>query len=324
MTTTTPVGGWTPLNAFEGAPKGRVGWTAEWSNRNAGLVLFGGLASPDGVMDGTWLWDGSSWAQAEPAQSPPARERCSLSRCDDLGNLLLFAGLGPEPDDPTEPGSARAWVWDGADWSLSGAGPPRRMDASMTLDEANQVVTLFGGLSTLSPATFLGDTWSWLDGQWEQQAPVTSPSARIGGAITFDRTIGQVLLFGGGAGPLLDDTWAWDGGIWRPIQTEHSPPARQFAGMVYHPGLGGTILFGGIGLGRPGTPPPLDDTWLFDGRDWSQVQTPQVPPAGDGRGLVYSPALEAALLLTVTGGKGQPTTSGQSTVSPYQFSGWTL
>jgi len=40
------------------------------------VVMFGGqFADSDGQFDGTWTWDGSTWARQHPAASPPGSAR---------------------------------------------------------------------------------------------------------------------------------------------------------------------------------------------------------------------------------------------------------
>ncbi len=98
----------------------------------------------------------------------------------------------------------------------------------------------------------------------------------------------RVVLFGGdgingqtaSGAPILSDTWMFDGASWSPVVTSVSPPARTMASMA-SVGVGDrarVLLFGG--LGTDGL--PMNDTWLFDGASWSQVQSPTAPPARFG------------------------------------------
>jgi hypothetical protein len=129
-----------------------------------------------------------------------------------------------------------------------------------------------------------GDTWVWREG-WRQLSPATSPSPRLGAAMAYDATGGDVVLFGGStvndsAGTYLNDTWTWDGVTWTQQFPAVSPPARQCStpGMVYD-GVTGTVLLfgGGNSTGN------LDDTWIWDGKakTWTQLH-PVTNPSTTG------------------------------------------
>ncbi len=106
--------------------------------------------------------------------------------------------------------------------------------------------------------------------QWTQKAPATSPTARIGAAMTFDGTLGSVLLFGGSAGGLSNQTWTYSGSDWFQLFPATSPAARFGAQMVHDSARGVTVLYGG--LASPiSIPPPNSDTWEFDGTTWTQA-----------------------------------------------------
>ncbi|HTT25638.1 MAG TPA: kelch repeat-containing protein, partial [Thermoplasmata archaeon] len=84
-----------------------------------------------------------------------------------------------------------------------GASPSGRSAFMMAYDPVDHEVVLFGGTPR-----FLGDTWTFANGNWTQLTPATSPPARYGGTMSFDAKDGYVLLFGGlGARGALNDTW---------------------------------------------------------------------------------------------------------------------
>jgi len=61
------------------------------------ILLFGGSSSgraPDGRLDlaDTWTWDGSIWAQLQPAAAPSPRDRAATVYDAATGQLLLFGG----------------------------------------------------------------------------------------------------------------------------------------------------------------------------------------------------------------------------------------
>jgi hypothetical protein len=75
------------------------------------LLLYGGWTTnvAGGISSETWLWDGGSWSQAQPAHVPGPRIDHVLS-CGP--NTVLFGGV-------TNQQATRAndtWVWNGEDW----------------------------------------------------------------------------------------------------------------------------------------------------------------------------------------------------------------
>jgi len=62
--------------------------------------------------------------------------------------------------------------------------------------------------------------------------------------------------------------------LWEQSQTEVSPPARYIHGMAYDSARGVSVLFGGDGTGRE----RRNDTWEYNGSNWTQAQPAQSPP----------------------------------------------
>jgi hypothetical protein len=184
---------------------------------------------------------------------------------------VLFGGSfggGSETD--------QTWTWDGSDWTQArpASSPPARFGAGIAYDSARAEVVLFGGGTR---GAGLGDTWTWNGSTWTQQSPAISPPPRAWPAMTYDRTSSLVILFGGVAndGTPLSDTWAWDGRTWRPVNPSHRPPARYGAAFAYDTGRATGILFGAC---CPGTNGGLNDTWAWDGTDWTELHPAASPP----------------------------------------------
>ena len=73
------------------------------------IVLFGGLGKTD-----TWTWDGFTWTQRFPPQSPAVRSTTGpmpgMAYDAARGQVVVFGGAGDGPvlND--------TWLWDGAEW----------------------------------------------------------------------------------------------------------------------------------------------------------------------------------------------------------------
>src|SRR5580765_8837544 len=64
---------------------------------------------------------------------------------------------------------------------------------------------------------------------------------------------------------------------WTPIAPVTSPPARAAAAMTYDLFYNRLVLFGGVGGSNGMT--QFNDTWTFDGTNWTQQSPANSPPA---------------------------------------------
>jgi hypothetical protein len=176
--------------------------------------------------------------------------------------------------------------------------PPLRADTQLVYDGKNGMLLLFSGDGSGNVMSW-DDTWEWNGVSWTQMHPAHSPSPRSDAAIAFDAKTGQVVLFGGmsaeGNTPLLADTWIWDGTDWMQQHPVSSPPARDFASMAYDAATGQLVLFGGVRIA--GLPPaPLNDTWTWNGADWTQQHPATVPPSRVQASMAYDEANHTLVL----------------------------
>ncbi len=124
-------------------------------------------------------------------------------------------------------------------------------------------------------------------GNWTQQSPGTSPSAREDFSMAYDAATGTVVLFGGNtASGLAADTWTWNGTTWTQQSPPTSPPAREYSTMTYDPATGNVVLFGGVNR----TDSTLADTWTWNGTTWTQQSPPTSPSARSNSTMAYDGA----------------------------------
>ena len=145
-----------------------------------------------------------------------------------------------------------------------------RMNEAMAYDPVRERVVLFGGRSPF----VRGDTWVWDGRRWTKMRPRHAPSPRRDHVMAYDPNRGTVLLFGGvdQANKTLGDTWEWDGRDWRRIATRRAPAPRAAAAMATDWIRGRVVLFGGtltMGLFRL---TPMNDTWEWDGKQWTEIR----------------------------------------------------
>jgi hypothetical protein len=241
------------------SPRARQGAVMAYDAATEQLVLFGGATGTrSGLISDTWVWDGTTWSQAAPATSPPARRDASMAYDPATRQLVLFGGVGPAHNSHA---LKDTWTWNGHNWTQASpvTSPSARFLPSMAYDAAQGGLVLFGGVGPFGsqPNVILPGTWAWNGTVWTKLSPATSPPDRAGASMVYDQATGQDVLFGGIGGPktILGDTWAWDGSTWNQVTTASSPPQREFPAMAYDGATGQAVLFSGWA----GTEPP--DTW---------------------------------------------------------------
>ncbi|MCI4331071.1 MAG: hypothetical protein L3K19_04410 [Thermoplasmata archaeon] len=139
----------------------------------------------------------------------------------------------------------------------------------------------------VAPAAFTFHKWADLS----SRAGV-APTARQAYGMTFDRTQGVTVLFGGNAanGSALGDTWEFVGGHWKNMNLTGSaaPAARWAEGLVYDGFLGGVLMFGGQSsyISYCGISCAFNDTWLFNSTGWHNLNLAVAPSPQPASGLV--------------------------------------
>jgi hypothetical protein len=178
--------------------------------------------------------------------------------------------------------------------------PPLRNYASMAYDQATGQMVLFGGNNFDLPDLAPDDTWTYDGTTWTQQSPPTSPPALYEASMTYDATIGQIVLFGGFSDDrdtTAGETWTYDGTTWTQQFPVTSPPARSGASMAYNSSTSQVVLFGGYnseGLGDGNG--LLNDTWTYDGTTWTQQLPVASPTTRYGASMAYDASTDQMVL----------------------------
>lgn len=236
------------------------------------------------------------WYRENPETSPPARRFHAMGSL--AGETILFGGV----DERTNTVFGDTWRHDGRQWAElqpQRAPSPRQRFASC-VDGSRGAMFVFGGSDANGQP--LGDTWAFVGGDWHL-VTATGPSPRAGAAMAFDAARDRIVLFGGfanEAGSPDDETWEFDGSAWTQRFPSQAPTARQGHAMTHDPARGVSILFGGFAAGGNG----FDvETWEYDGSEWGQVVTPNVPTAAVFGAMTFFAPHGVAVL---TGGGGSP------------------
>ncbi|MEM7202313.1 MAG: kelch repeat-containing protein [Planctomycetota bacterium] len=231
------------------APPARFRHGTAYDAARAQVLIFGGSAGADGLVawfhgrplvpptNDLWAWDGSSgWIEQQPVGERPApRHTPAMAYDTQRQSLFLFGGDGGVQGSRTQL-FGDLWAWTGTAWArASASGPAARRGSAMAYDSRRRRLVLFGGHTASAPVT--NDTWEWDGTAWLYRAPATSPPPRRLHAMTYDPTLGAVLLHGGidadpfGLGQIRSDVWAWDGTDWRPLST--TAPASHAHGWAF-------------------------------------------------------------------------------------------
>jgi len=186
---------------------------------------------------------------------------------------------------PAEATNAMTWTQ-----QAPATSPAFRAYFAMAYDSARGRTVLFGG--QLHGGTSSNETWEWDGATWTLMQPNNAPSARAGHNMVYDSVRKVAVLFGGNYGI---DTWEWDGVNWTQRSSAHTPLGRTFASMAFDSARGKTVLFGGAGFVN-GTFTRLNDTWEWDGIDWTQASPSSSPVLRDNAAMTYDSARGVTVL----------------------------
>ncbi len=262
---------WTQLSPMHVPTAGREPALAyDPASSTAVLFLGTGSSSFDPNDSETWTWDGADWTEVGGVS--PAGTFGQVFVYDAAEKKIFFFGGANVNTDQ--------WTWNGNAWrQLEPSIPGARAYASMAFDISRDQSVLFGGAGI---NTLLSDTWTWNGRTWNWVHPTTSPPVRLFASMAYDSSRQLTVLFGGrtcdvSSCEALADTWTFDGANWTRRQSPGlNPPAREGHAMAFDSASGKVVLFGGANLIDS---VPKDDTWTWDGINWTLENPPHKPPA---------------------------------------------
>ncbi len=123
--------------------------------------------------------------------------------------------------------------------------------------------------------------------RWIEWPVGGEPSWVYGSSLAYDSHRGVLVRFGGGNtwSIALDETWELDlrSHAWAKRTPAHSPPGRGGARLTYDAARRVTVLFGG----ETEDGSLHNDTWLWDGVDWTEVFPAHQPVSRYFHGQTY-------------------------------------
>ena len=220
-----------------------------------------------------------------------------------------------------------------ADWTRveTNDTPSPRASAAIAFDEVRANVVLFGGFDVSQGGH--SDTWIFDGADWTEADPPSRPSDRATNNLCWcPRSERLVLVTGvrfsrtGGHNPLtgepawskqnLCDTWIFDGENWQELRRSQYPNYVHQA-MATDLQSGHVIVSGGIAAG-PKTligvfllrdrreSPLVDDTWIFNGENWLELDLKARPSHRQFAAMSSCPDERGVLLFGGHGGEGKP------------------
>lgn len=196
--------------------------------------------------------------------------------------------------------------------TLPGAQPAGRWSLATAWDAGRGRLVLFGGAGVV----VRGDTWEWDGATWTRRDPANAPRPRYLAAMAYDESRRRVVMFGGVAtGTTSEGTWEWNGIDWNEVTTPNRPSDRHSHSLTWDPVRRHVVLFGG--RERAGTGAALDDTWAYDGLDWTRIRPASSPPARYGHGAAFDEARGRLVIYAGSGG------SPHDDVWEFDGSAWT-
>ena len=260
---------------------GLEGTKAAYDQARNEIVAFGGRfgTGNNDIINNTFVYDGTSWTLVVPANSPSAREDVFMAYDDTNDEIVLFGGKDSSGDRND------TWVWDGANknWIEKAPAnmPSARRRGAITFNPDSGKVFLYGG--RVGNGTLDG-TWEWDGANWTDLDPNDDPGPLEGPDIAYDTNISRIVLFGGFNSTPKDGIFIWDNAAqnWVELAPANKPPARVSHRMVFDPVRGELVLFGGEINNVE-----QNDTWTWDGADWSQEFPERSPPERDLFGMVW-------------------------------------
>lgn len=134
----------------------------------------------------------------------------------------------------------------------------------------------------------------------------SNPSPRTQAKMAWD-SARNVGVFFGGLGPFdkgtslqydSSETWLWNGSVWLQRFPQTTPPSRAVHAMVFDSARNRVVMFGGrkAPAERDGLATYINDTWVFDGEDWSEIVSAQTPATRQFHAMVYDRARDRVIL----------------------------
>lgn len=247
-------------------PSARYGAGMVYDPVDGYVLLFGGSNSvndPNYLSD-TWAYRAGVWTNitATAGPAPPASVYPAMTWDAETKQVVLFGGVGPDPQNET-------WSFQQGRWTQLHplVSPSARDGEGLVYDDATGEVYAFGGYDGSS----LGDLWSFSHDNWTEVASATPAGTLSYPDVAYDVATDQVVIWGGETGnpnnwdaatpDYNQNTWTWSPKV--------APLALSVVANVTASDGAATVGFTGVASGGV---TPYTTTWVFG--DGGAASTP--------------------------------------------------
>ena len=163
----------------------------------------------------------------------------------------------------------------------------------MFFDIEREQIVIYGGMNFDKG---YNEAWTWDGESWCQYPFYSNTPGLFYSPLVYDqRNHRAVSLL---SSPDWAGTWIWQDYDWKKMDIDLEPSVRIRSSMVYNPQNGQMILFGGENTidEKPLYTNWLNDTWLFDGENWSELESVLSPPARFGSMAFYDEVRQTVII----------------------------
>lgn len=305
------------------APPARyyLGGQMAYDSESDRVIIFSG-AVQSGVgwfisINDTWAYDYNSniWENMTNEQMRDnGRIYGGMAYDSESDRIILFGGADSRyMANSTRVGETWSYDYNTNTWTnlTTANGPPARGCHSMTYDEANDRMIIYGGMHPgiyYENLHFYQDTWAYdyNSNTWTNMSPPVNPGPLIQQGYAYDSESERTVIFGGRNQSHSDDgvnypafsssnTWvySYSHNNWTKMSPANSPSRRAIVGMAYMTHLDKACFFGGIIPWND-----FSDTWTYDYNTdtWTDMNSPSPPSARYFHSFAYDSESKVIIL----------------------------
>lgn len=268
-----------------GGPAARAGAFMVDDPATGQFLLAGGVVPQGGDpedwpnLGDVWNWTGRSWKSVSPplpSDAPNDQDSGWMAYDPSTRRVVLVA-------------NQETWTWDGREWQTAQGRAPV-LASFVAFDGAtNQLVALAGQQSFT--------TWIWSVKGWQLQrgAAAVPVLPYPVGNVTYDGATRQLLLIGWSGGSSGFTMESWTGHTWVKLHPRVTPPVSlDFDGFAYDGATGQAVLY--EDAQRGGVHDIANETWTWDGSDWTEQHPASSPSPRILSSLAYDSTTRQLLL----------------------------
>jgi hypothetical protein len=293
-------------------PTARYNTNLAYSASRQRLVMYGGLTPTFAPITDrtTWEWDGTDWwpTAAYPvsvAQAPEWQQDPILYPDPTSGRVRLH-GFAPGPTGA----ELGVFEWTGSAWPLLGTRPtsptdwPGGADCADAFDSSRSELVIFGGTQGRTmPYVPYRQTWVVDSSPAWRRVHESRTGFLDQFGIAYDAARDEYIALS------RDPNWPYplrtyrvaaatmDAGLTEVIGARQ-PPLRYTSPMCFDPISACVVLIGGE------SNPARNDTWLWDGQDWTEYVSAVRPPGGSGHPVFHPGRGEIIMPINPADGSG--------------------